>query len=359
MNVQIEATEALNNMYNFKFEKAAFQFRSLGYRFPNHPLPVFLLGLNEWWQIMPNLEIESHDDRFLAYMDLSIERAEKLFKVDSTKVEGAFFLSAANGFKARLYSERKQWLKAAAAANKSLNYLDDCRNKEELSPELMFGDGLYNYFSNWIPDNYPQLKPFLIFFNRGDKKQGLEQLRQVAHNAFYTRTEAQYWLMRILFTEENDAMRALHESEYLHKTYPDNAYFQRYFARLLYSTGRLVQAKAVAEDMLAKIDSGMVGYEAISGRYASFYLGQIWESNMDYDKAMHYYKRAVDFGEESEAQESGYYLYSLMGLARIHSRNGNTKAAKEYLKEVRKNSKRKHPANEKAREYLRSLNADD
>jgi hypothetical protein len=48
------------------------------------------------------------------------------------------------------------------------------------------------------------LRPFLILFDKGDKERGLEQLREVAHNAFYTRTEAQYWLMRILFTEEND-----------------------------------------------------------------------------------------------------------------------------------------------------------
>ena len=175
MFVQIEATQALNDMYNFKFKSARQQFFWLKQKYGEHPLPYFLMGLNEWWRIMPNLNIESYDEQFLAYMDTSIMKAKNLYDIDSMKVEGAFFLAAAYGFKARLYSERSKWLKAAGHTNKALNYLDDCRSKEELSPELLFGDGLYNYFSVWIPENYPQLRPFLIMFDKGDKELGLEQ----------------------------------------------------------------------------------------------------------------------------------------------------------------------------------------
>jgi tetratricopeptide (TPR) repeat protein len=354
-DVQIDATEALNDMYNFKFDEASMQFRWLKNHHEDHPLPYLLLALNEWWRIMPNLAVESYDEKFLGYIETTIEKAETLYDIDSTKIEGAFFLATSWGFKARLLSERRSWLKAAHATNKSLRYLDDCRRKEELSPELMFGDALYNYFSVWIPDNYPQLKPFLVFFEKGEKEVGLQQLRQVARNAFYTRTEAQYWLMRILFNEENDHENALQVAEYLHETFPDNAYFHRYYARMLYSMGKLVRAKLVSEDLLHKIDSGYLGYEETSGRYACFFLGQIWESNMDQEKALEYYQRAVDFGEEIEAYESGYFLYSLVGIARIYNRQGNTKKAKEYLKLVKKHAKRKHPAHKAAREFLKSI----
>jgi len=356
--VQIEATKALNYMYNFKFNEAKAEFLSLKRRYRQHPLPYFLLGLNEWWKIMPNLEVERYDEQFLAYMDSSITKAKVLYDVDTMKIEGAFFLAASYGFKARLYSERKKWLSAAGHANKALNYLDDCRSKEELSPELLFGDGLYNYFSVWIPENYPQLRPFLIMFDKGDKEQGLEQLREVAHNAFYTRTEAQYWLMRILFTEEKDTQGALFESEYLHETYPDNAYFHRFYMSLLFNTGRLAKAKILAEDMLMKIDSSYAGYEATSGRYACFFLAKIWESNLDQEKAFHYYHRTIEFAEQNKAVESGYYLYSLLGLARIYDKRGNKEEAVKNLKAVRKNSKRKHEANKRAREYLKLLRKD-
>lgn len=353
--VQIDATQALNDMYNFKFDEASMQFRWLKNHHEDHPLPYLLLALNEWWKIMPNLAVEDYDEPFYNYIDATIDHAEELYDVDSTKIEGAFFLATSWGFKARLLSERNSWLKAAHATNKALNYLDDCRSKEELSPELMFGDALYNYFSVWIPDNYPQLKPFLILFDKGDRDLGLQQLREVSRNAFYTRTEAQYWLMRILFNEEHDYENALQVGEYLHQTFPDNAYFHRYYARMLYSMGKLVKAKLVSEDLLAKIDSGYVGYEETSGRYACFFLGQIWESNMDQEKALYYYKRAVDFGEEIEAYESGYFLYSLVGMARIYNRQGEEEKAREYLKLVKKHAKRNHPAHKAAREFLKSI----
>jgi tetratricopeptide (TPR) repeat protein len=345
-------------MYNFKFREARKQFFWLKQKYAEHPLPYFLMGLNEWWQIMPNMDVEKYDEAFLAYMDTSIMKAKNLYDVADMKVEGAFFLAAAYGFKARLYSERKKWLKAAGHANKALNYLDDCRSKDELSPELLFGDGLYNYFSVWIPENYPQLRPFLIMFSKGDKEKGLEQLREVAHNAFYTRTEAQYWLMRILFTEENDYQGALHESEYLNQTYPDNSYFQRYYTRLLFYTGRYAKAKMLAEDMLMKVDSSYVGYEEICGRYATFYLAKIWESNFDEDKAFYYYTRTVEFVDKIKAYESGYYHLSLLGLARIYDKRGDAKEAENCLKTIRKNTKRKDDINKKAKEYLKSLNED-
>ncbi len=358
MIIQMETTEALNHMYNFNFREAKKRFFWLKQDYDDHPLPYFLMGLNEWWQIMPNLNVEKFDVRFFAYMDTSIMMAKKLYEIEEMKVEGAFFLSASYAFKARLYSERRKWLKAAGNANKALNYLDDCRSKKELSPELLFGDGLYNYFSVWIPENYPQLRPFLIMFDKGDKELGLEQLREVAHNAFYTRTEAQYWLMRILFTEESDSQGALHESEYLHKTFPNNAYFHRYYTSLLFQTGRLAKAKILAEDLLMKIDSSYVGYEATSGRYACFFLARIWESNLDQEKAIHYYLRTIAFAEEIKALESGYYLHSLLGLARIYDKRGNYEDAKKYLKTVRKNSSRKNDANKKAKEYLKALKKD-
>ncbi len=358
MYVQIESTQALNYMYNFNFREAKRDFFYLKYKYKEHPLPYFLLGLNEWWQMMPDLEVEKYDELFYAYMDTSIMKAKVLYDIDSMKIEGAFFLAASYGFKARLYSERKKWLKAAGNANKALNYLDDCRSKKELSPELLFGDGLYNYFSVWIPENYPQLRPFLIMFDKGDKELGLEQLREVAHNAFYTRTEAQYWLMRILFTEENDTQGALHESEYLYETYPNNAYFQRYYTRLLFQTGRLAKAKILSEDMLMKIDSGYVGYEATSGRYACFYLARIWESNFNPEKAFYYYQRAIDFVDQQKAYESGYYHYSLLGLAQIYEKRGDIAEAKACLQLIRKNTNRKDDANKRAKEYLKSLKDD-
>lgn len=355
IGIQIESTAAINNMYNFNFDEAEAQFYKLKEQFPHHPLAYFLLALSEWWKINVNVENTEYDEKFLAYLDTAISKAHQLYRIPQYKVESAFFLAAGYGFQGRLYAERKSWAKAAIAGKNSLKYLDDCKGKGYLSPELLFGDALYNYFSVWIPENYPLLRPIMAFFPKGDKKLGLEQLRYVARNAFYTRTEAQYFLMRILASEENDLPAALQVSEYLFHTFPDNPYFHRYYARMLYSTGQLRAAEKVSLEILARIDSGRVGYEEISGRYASFYLGQFYEQQQDYEKAEQYYKRTIEFAEAIDATDSGYYLYAMLSMGEIAMREGDEQKAKEYFKKVKKDAKRKEPVHKRARSLLKEM----
>ncbi len=358
LSIQLQCSDALNSLYNFKFAEAEQQFRWLKQKYAWHPLPYFLMGLIEWWKIMPNLKDKSHDDRFLAYMDSTIMVAENLYKKHPEyKVEASFFMSGAYGFKGRLYSDedRTQWTKAAAAGKKALNYLEDSRDQNHLSPELLFGDGLYNYFSVWIPENYKSLRPLLWFFRKGDKALGLQQLKEVSYNAFYTRTEAMVWLMRILNSYENDQMGAFQISEYLFQTYPDNPYFHRYYARVLYSMRRFAEAEPVCKKILERIDSGQVGYEATSGRYAAFFLGQIYEAKRDNDEAKKYYELCVKYAKEIDATDSGYYLYSLISLGEIAEKQGRKADAKKYFTEVKKKSGRKDEAHKEAKARLKKL----
>ena len=360
--IQLECTQALNDLYNFKFERAEGEFQDLKVRYGWHPLPYFLMGLSDWWKIMPNTKNTAYDESFLAYMDTTIQVAGRLYKeFPAYKAEAAFFLAAAYGFKGRLYSdeERKNWRKAATAGKSALDYLEESKGSHNLSPELVFGDALYNYFSVWVPENYPALKPILWFFPKGDKELGLKQLKEVSYNAFYTRTEAMVWLMRILNSYENDQIQALQISEYLIESYPDNPFFHRYYARMLYSVGRYVEAEPVCKEILARIDSGMTGYEATSGRYAAFFLGQIYESKKNLEEARKYYERCVKYAEEIGAVESGYYLYSLISLGEINQEQGNKREAKRYFQLVRKKADRKDPAFKDAKRRLKRLEKGD
>jgi hypothetical protein len=360
--MQIEISEALNDLYNFKFEKAEQQFRWLKQKYNWHPLPYFLLGLSEWWKIMPNTKSTQYDDKFLAYMDSTIRVAENLYKkTPEYKVEAAFFLAAAHGFKGRLYSdeERKNWTKAAVEGKSALNYMEVCREKEHLSPELLFGDALYNYFSVWVPENYKSLKPLMWFFRKGDKQLGLQQLKEVSYNAFYTRTEAMVWLMRILNSYENDQPRAYQISEYLYQTYPDNPYFHRYYARMLYARGFHLEMEKQSKLILARIDSAHVGYEATSGRYAAFFLGQLYETQRRLDDAKKYYELAVSYAEQIGATETGYYLFSLIALGEINQKQGNKAEAMRYFKEVKKKSDRKDEAYKDAKKRLKNMEKGD
>src|SRR5690606_37764986 len=124
---------------------------------------------------------------------------------------------------------------------------------------------------------YPLLRPVMMLFPQGNKDLGLRQLEEVSDNAFYARVEAQYFLFRLYASEERKPYEALRITSYLHEKYPNNPYFHRYYARQLYAVGRIVEAKDVSLDILKRIAAKMTGYEANSGRYASFFAAQYYE----------------------------------------------------------------------------------
>lgn len=351
--IEIESTEAIDAMYNFEFKKAHSHFNYLQNKYPWHPLPYLLKGLNYWWQIVPNYSEERWDRDFVAYMDTTKALAKHV--KSHNEIEGAFFLAAAYAFEGRLYSERRQYRKAAHASSKALKYLKECRGHETYSPELLFGDALFNYYAQWIREEYPLLRPLMMMFPKGDKVKGIEQLKKVARNAFYSRTEAQYYLMRILASEENDVAGALQVGEYLHKQYPDNPYFHRYYARLLYQAGKRNQSAEVSKDILKKIAEGERGYEENSGRYAGFFLGHTYEMRQEYDTARQYYEQSLAFAEKIGATKSGYYLYSLLHLGILVKRDGEIELAKSYFTRLKKLAKRKHPTYAEAKRELKKL----
>lgn len=351
--LQFRITENVNALYNFDFQKAERGFRVLQYQYPEHPLPYFLLGLSTWWKIAPDIENKKFDDLFITQMDEVIKKAKKMLDEDASNKEAAFFLAGAYGFQGRLLSERKSWTKATFAGKNALKYLNLSRGEEELNPELLLGDALFNYFSVWIPENYPMLKPVVAFFPKGDKTLGLKQLEDVAQNAFYARVEAQYFLFRLYASEEKQPYKALAITDYLHQKFPNNPYFHRSHARHLYTVGRITEAKEMSEEILRRIDEKWAGYESNSGRYAAFYIAQFYDRINEKQEAKKYYLKTLTYGEESESQESGYYLYSLIALGKIANEENNKPKAKEYFNRVKKYAKRKHPAHIEARDYIK------
>ena len=354
INIQIESTEGINYMYNFDFARADGQFNWLKKKYRWHPLPYFMLGLSQWWRMVPDINNTSFDDAFFSFMDSSLVASQNIFDKGST-VEGGFFLSATYAFMGRVHAERSNWTKAAAAGKNALKYLDYCREKEEYGSEILFGDALYNYYSVWIPENYPLLKPIMMFFKNGDKELGMKQLKKVANNAFFTRTEAQYFLMRILANEEEDPMSALPIAQYLSQTFPNNPYFHRFYTQTLYRVRRLDEAEVEAKSILQKLDSGYVGYESNNGRYASFFLGEIYMKKGMKSEAKKYYERAIEFGLEVNAEKLGYHLYSLLNLGKIAFQEDERELAEDYFKQVKKLAKGKHPSHQLAVRYLKEM----
>ena len=354
--VMLEINSGIDDMYNFEFSRAASQFRWLQRNYPKHPLPYFLLGLNEWWKIQPNTQVTLYDNALHVYLDSAIYLAEEIEDEKKDDPEAVFFLAAAWGFKGRVYSERENWTKAAFAGKRALGYMNDAEveGDENLGPEFLVGEGLYNYFTNWIRDNYKALRTVMWLFPKGDKELGIEQLKTVSEEAFYSRIEGMLFLMKI-YQYENQPLQALRLGEYLHGKYPQNPYFHRYYTRLLYENGRYAEMAKLGEQILSRIDSGQVGYEAVSGRYASFFLGTYERTfRQNIDTARNYFERTVRFAEESESYESGYYLHALRNLAEIAVAEERELDAYHWYGKIVEHADKKERIYDEAKDYYKS-----
>ncbi|WP_281616050.1 tol-pal system protein YbgF [Flammeovirga sp. SubArs3] len=337
LTVQLEITSGIDAMYNFDFKVAEGQFHWLKSHYPEHPLPYFLLGLTQWWKIVPNIENTAYDEAFFTYMDSAIYYADIMYKKDKDDPEALFILAGTWAFEGRLNGERHNWTKATFSVRKALNYFDKLKSmpKSELTPELLYGDGLYNYYVEWIKENYKMLRAVMWMFDSGDKELGIEQLETCGKEAFYTRIEAMYYLMKVHSSKGGKMIRAIQISEYLHEKYPNNPYFQRYYARLLYYSGRYPQLYKVSKSLLERVEQHQVGYEEMSGRYACFYLGAYYRDYLgDRKTAAEYYRKAIEYVEAIKDYGSGYYHYSLAALARDAKKDGDFELANEYYSKL-------------------------
>ena len=356
-DIQIELDGAVHNLYNSKHDQAEKQFRSLRRRYPQHPMPYFLMGLSTWWKIMPsNVTNTIYDKTFFAYMDTAITKGERLYDIDNKNYEACFFLAAAYGFDARLHAERHDLRKATVSSKRALDYLDKSKEANGLSPEFLLGQGLFNYYAAWISDEHPWLRPILLLFPKGNRQLGLQQIKNVAANGMYTGPEAKFFLMKILGSEqENNSAGALQVARQLAATYPDNGYFERYYAMLCFNNGEHRKCEQVSLDILDKLNRGMPGYEGFSGRYATYYLG--WLNQNKYKnaaKAKDYFQRCVVFSEATGQTGVGYYVHANYNLAKIADDENNVGAARRYYQVVLEKAERKSDIYYEAKDYLKT-----
>ena len=358
IDLQIESTSSINKMYNFQFDDAEKEFLWLSQEYKNHPLPSFLLGLSMWWKIDASSGkaekiTKNLDNKFLAQMDKTIDKAYDIYK-KGNKIDGAFFLAASFAFKGRLLADRKKWTLSALSGRNAIKYLKEIKKNDMMIPEIDFGNGLFNYYSVWISDRYPLLKPLVKLFPEGDKLKGIEQLDNASGNSFYTRTEAQFFLMRI-YLSERKLSKALQLSKYLHDTYPNNSIFHKYYTQILYQNGRISEAFLSARDIIKKYKLNTFGYNQDEARISHFFIGEYYFTKMDFKNAVINYEKAIKLAEISGKEKLGYSYYSHYYLGKIYFDMGDFKKSKVYFKNVIKLTNRKDELNQRAKLNLKKI----
>jgi TolA-binding protein len=319
-----------------QFSQAENTFRSLIADYPDHPAGRFFLAMIDWWKILVDADVESYDDLFFQKLEDVIYLCDDLLEKNPQNVDALFFKGGAIGFRGRLRAFRESWIKAADDGREALPIVERASKLDPNNLDVQLGFGIYNYYASVIPDEFPLLKPLMIFFPKGDKQKGIEQLTNTAMNGKYAKYEARYFLMTLYFTYENDSYRAGEFGKLLATDFPDNPVFERWMGRIAARKGDNLSCASVFQDVLNKAAKNYFGYNNKKTlREAYYYIGVEARNEKKLDSAKIDFEKCADISRQADKkEESGFLINSLLYLGMLNDVQGNREKAKDYYNKL-------------------------
>ncbi len=351
---EVHTRRGIDDVYNLRFDSARAEFQYLVHTQPDHPAGYFFLAMVDWWRIMSDFNNTSYDDRFLSQLDRVIDLCDKRLDKNENDIAALFFKGGALGFKGRLHGNREDWVKAANDGRQALPIVQKAYKLAPDNNDILLGIGIYNYYAAVIPDQYPFVKPLMIFFPEGDRQKGMAQLLQASEKALYANTEATYFLMQIYQNFEKRYDDALKLAIALHTRYPSNPMFHRYVGRCYASTGHWDEARGIFTDILKNAQSHTTGYDSYTEREAQFYIGVYEMNNGRVDSALSSFYRVDEISRTLDrSEQSGFMSMANLRIGMIYDVQKKRDLAVSQYKKVL-DMKNFQDAHDQAERYLKT-----
>jgi tetratricopeptide (TPR) repeat protein len=311
--------QGIDHIYNLEFYDAEKLFAEVIRLRPEHPSGHFFRAMIQWWRILSNLEDESGDDRFDEMLEEVIDMCDVMLERNPNDITALFFKGGSLGFRGRLRGNRGNWF---GAARDGLSALPIVRLAHELDPEnndVLLGMGIYHYYADVVPSEYPIVKPFMVFFPSGDRKKGLEELELASQKAKYASVEATYFLVQNYFLFEKNFAKAHQLALQLNKRYPQNPLFLRYVGRSSVSLGMWGDVLRVFSEIATRATEKQTGFNATEAREAYYYLGKYFFTVKKYDESLTNFLRCVELSLELDKEgASGFLSMATLQIGMIH-----------------------------------------
>jgi len=272
--VQTPAMAGLEALYDFRFTEADSLFQTITAQHSDHPIGPFLEALTLWWTILLNLNDTSHDPAFFEAMDEVIDRSNERLERNKNDFDAIFFKGISLGFRGRLRSNRRDWVRAAADGKRAMDYVLAVADADSTNDDYVLGRGLYKYYAALIPRRYPFLRPITAFLPSGDRQRGLDELHQTASNGYYLQTEAMYFLVQINYLYEKNFHDCIQQISWLRDRYPRNSFFHTLEGRIYASWHQWQASDSVFEDVLKRYKDQETGYTELMAEQALYFLAR-------------------------------------------------------------------------------------
>ena len=229
METRIGSTIPL--IYHCQFDKAEKIFDSIQTEYPSEPEGYFFSAMVTYWKILMDRENTQFDEKYFSQIEKTIEVCDKKFDSNEHDATAMFYKGGALGYRGRLEVHRKSWLSAINHGRKGLSFMMDAYERDKKNTDAFLGMGLYQYYAEAIPEEFPLVKPLMWFLPSGNKEKGIEFLTRASREGKFTKIEAKYFLLQIRVRFENDFRKALPLAEELHKEFPGNPIFNRIYEK--------------------------------------------------------------------------------------------------------------------------------
>jgi len=328
--------KGIRHIYSIEFKQAEITFNNLIADYPYHPAGIFFLAMLDWWRILLDTSTEQRDELFFEKIEEVIKHCNKILDEDPENVDALFFKGGAIGFRGRLSALRESWLSAADDGREALPLVEEAGELDPDNVDVKLGFGIYNYYASVIPEQYPIVKPLMIFLPSGDKKLGLKQLKDVAQNGKYTKFEARYFLMTLYYRLEKNYSAAEEYSKILSDDFPNNPVFERWQGRIAMKKGDVILADSIFKSILWKGEKRYPGYNTFRAkREANYYVGYNYRNLDMYDTAQVYLEKCINYSLKLDKdEESGFLINATLYLGTIKEMSKEYAAAKMYYERV-------------------------
>ncbi|MEW6195771.1 MAG: tetratricopeptide repeat protein [Bacteroidota bacterium] len=344
----------VNQIYGIEFDKAEKTFDAVVKEYPTHPSGKFFKAMITWWRILLDLDNESMDEKFYDQLEECIDMCDDILDENEKSVDAMFFKGGSLGFRGRLLAIRESWFDAALDGKEGLALVFDAYKANPKNVDIQLGFGIYHYYADVIPQRYPVVKPFMVFFPKGDKTRGLKELENVAWNGRYALLESRYFLMTLNFQFEENMNEARKWGKILLKDFPNNPNFQKYYGVTFIKENNYSEAVKTFRDIYNKSLKGMPGYNKRYKREASYYIGMDFKNRNIADSAVYYFEVSERLSREIDKEkESGFLINTVLYLGQLNDLLGKRDKAIKYYNEVLELRER-NDSHALAKQYLKT-----
>jgi hypothetical protein len=227
--------QSIDCIYNSRFSEAEVIFARINKLYPGHPVSYLLKGMEIYWQNYPLLPASPDRKSFEEALHKCIEMSDDK-KKQAEEPEYLLANLCARGLLLLFYTDNDLSFEVFPLIGRTYQGIRSSFNYTDVCADFYYFTGVYNYYREVYPETYPVYKPLTIIIPKGDKLEGIKQLRQAAGHAVVLRAEALIFLSQIFLEFENNTQQSLFYSMTLHENYPDNpSYEEEYIKNLLLS----------------------------------------------------------------------------------------------------------------------------